>query len=350
VVAASGPAALWARIHDAVTVRLALARSGEAVEDSAHIVSGAPLRRGAQLPSSPPATREVPDEVELSGVAGTPRAPSPPAAQAPGAAEPADWNAFAGSSYPDVPVEPEREPRPRPLGRHSRAVAREQVPLSTRLGRALTAAAAAVRAGATTASAQVRAGVGRMSRGGPDNRLLAGIAGIGLIFVVALLIGRSPSRPATPATRAAPASTAPQAHQSGPPQPSAAASTAGAATPPQVQTFGAGDTGFQVIRLRYGAQKTSLRVVFDMGAAGTAAAGTPKVTLAFSTPTTLLVTIDGTLPAGSTGTPPPGKVISSVTLVSTTGHKTVYRFALTRAATATAFYLTAPTRFVLDIH
>jgi hypothetical protein len=91
-------------------------------------------------------------------------------------------------------------------------------------------------------------------------------------------------------------------------------------------------------------------VVFDMGAAGAAAAGTPKVTLSFSTPTTLLVTIDGTLPAGSTGTPPPGKVISSVTLVSSTGHKTVYRFGLTRPATATAFYLTAPTRFVLDIH
>ena len=39
-----------------------------------------------------------------------------------------------------------------------------------------------------------------------------------------------------------------------------------------------------------------------------------------------------------------------MTLVSSTGHKTVYRFTLTRPATATAFYLTAPTRFVLDIH
>jgi len=28
----------------------------------------------------------------------------------------------------------------------------------------------------------------------------------------------------------------------------------------------------------------------------------------------------------------------------------VYRFGLTRATTATAFYLASPTRFVLDVH
>jgi hypothetical protein len=105
-----------------------------------------------------------------------------------------------------------------------------------------------------------------------------------------------------------------------------------------------------VIRLRYGAQTGYMRVVFDLGAAGGTATGTPKAMVSYSNPTTVLVTFSGTLPAGSTGTPTPGKVISSVTLVSSGGGKTVYRFGLTRATTATAFYLTSPTRFVLDLH
>jgi hypothetical protein len=213
----------------------------------------------------------------------------------------------------------------------------------------MTAAAAAVRSGTGVATARARQGVGRIASTGPDNRLLAGIAGIGLIFVTALLIGHGSSHPVTPAARPAPATSATQPHQSAPAQ-SGAASSAGAPAASSVQTFGAGDTGFQVIRLRYGAQAGYMRVVFDLGTAGGSAVGTPKVTVAFSNPTTMLVTLNGTLPAGSTGTPTPGKVISSVTLVSSSGGKTVYRFGLTRAATATAFYLASPTRFVLDVH
>ncbi|MDQ6855999.1 MAG: zf-HC2 domain-containing protein, partial [Candidatus Dormibacteraeota bacterium] len=52
--AASGPAGLVARIRDAVSVRLALARGGDALEDSVQIVSGAPSRRGVQLPVQEP--------------------------------------------------------------------------------------------------------------------------------------------------------------------------------------------------------------------------------------------------------------------------------------------------------
>ncbi|MDQ6856306.1 MAG: hypothetical protein M3Z57_04460, partial [Candidatus Dormibacteraeota bacterium] len=382
---------------DAVSVRLALARGGDALEDSVQIVSGAPSRRGVQLPvqepeaGSPseivaapptqPATQpEPPSEVELNGIGGTAQG-SDRMVQEPERAldEPADrrlrgvvpviddgdsgrpldaagWNAFAASSYPEAEAEvaaeqPIETKPPRPLGRHSRAVAREQVPLSMRVGQVASVASAAVRSATGGVAARVRQGVGRIGSAGPDNRLLAGIAGIGLIFVVALIIGHSSSRPATPtATRPAATSAQPQTHPSAAAQSSAAAATNAAPVPPHIQTFGAGDTGFQVIRLRYGAQAGYMRVVFDLGAASASAAGTPKVTVSFSTPTTMLVTLNGTLPAGSIGTPTPGKVISSVRLVSSSGDKTVYRFSLTRAATATAFYLASPTRFVLDIH
>ncbi len=395
--AASGPAALWTRFHDAVTLRLALARGGDAIEDSVQIVSGAPTRRGAPLPvaepepelESPstsgivaaPPTLPAPapshPEVELHG-AGAAHLPTP-AADVPAApadrrpldrrfpttddvagdrppAEPvgsAGWNAFAASSYPevDLPVDQPVAERPsRPLGRHSRAVAREQVSLSARIGHGFAAAAAAVGAAGGGATTRVRQSIERIRKTGPDNRLLAGIAGVGLIFVVALLVGRGSSHPAPPtATRPASTTAQPPARQSAPAQSSAAAASGAAASAP-VQSFGAGDTGFQVVRLRYGAQAGYMRVVFDLGAASHGAAGTPKVTISFSTPTTMLVTFNGTVPAGSTGTPTPGKVISSVTLVSSSGNKTVYRFGLTRAATATAFYLASPTRFVLDVH
>lgn len=372
-------------------MRLALARGGDALDKSVQIISGAPTRPSVQLPK--------PDPSELGIVAASPAPPSPPSAPPPdlepdglgearAPAEPAStvpslppvfeetsepaerprptpteaggqptgdehaqaagWNAFAASSYPDTEMPHERattDRRPRPLGRHSRAVARDQVPVSARIGRVT----AAVRTAAGGAMARARQGVGRLGAAGPDNRLLAGVAAIGLIFVVALLIGHGTSRPSSPVA-ARPAATAqPQPHQSAPAQSSApAATSAPVATP--VQTFGAGDTGFQVVRLRYGSQAAYMRVVFDLGPARGAAPGTPRVTISFPTPTTMLVTLDGTLPAGSTGSPTAGKVISSVTLVSSSHNTTVYRFGLTRAATATAFYLASPTRFVLDVH
>src|SRR5665213_4314064 len=117
-----------------------------------------------------------------------------------------------------------------------------------------------------------------------------------------------------------------------------------------VQTFGSGATGFQVLRMRYGVQAAYLRVVFDLGSAGVAAAGSPKVVVSFTGPQTMLVTFTGALPAGSTGVPPPGKVISSVTLLSSANQKTVYRFQLTRPVSTVGFYLASPTRFVLDLH
>jgi hypothetical protein len=176
------------------------------------------------------------------------------------------------------------------------------------------------------------------------------VAGLGLIFVIVLLVGHASPHPAATATRPAPTAAVTQPHQSAPAQSSGAAAQSSGPTATNAQSFGSGTSGFQLIRMRYGATAGYLRVVFDLGAVRGTAHGSPKVVVSFSDPKTMLVTFNGTLPAGSTGVPPAGKVISSVTLVSSAGQKTVYRFQLTRAITTTGFYLAAPTRFVLDLH
>ncbi len=105
--------------------------------------------------------------------------------------------------------------------------------------------------------------------------------------------------------------------------------------------------------IRYGQQSSYLRMVFDMGPVSGSAASSPKITVAFTNPTTMLVTFEGTVPAGSTGNPPVHGVISSVTLVSSSGGKSVYRIVVTRAVTAHGLFLSGtspPLRFVLDLH
>ena len=94
--AASGPSALWTRIHDAITVRLALSRGGDALEDSVQIISGAPTRRGAQLPAQDPVAPSP------SGIVAAP--PTPPApAQIERPAE-VELNGFAGRAHPPEPI------------------------------------------------------------------------------------------------------------------------------------------------------------------------------------------------------------------------------------------------------
>jgi len=212
--------------------------------------------------------------------------------------------------------------------------------------------AAAVRTQGAAATAAVRRGIAGVSSAGPNSRLFAVVAGIGLVFVAALLFARSsPHAPAPTALRPAATGAVTQPHHPaavGPSSGAVAQSAPAAAT--NVQTFGSGATGFQVLRMRYGAQAAYLRVVFDLGSAGAAAAGSPKVVVSFTGPQTMLVTFAGALPAGSTGVPPPGKVISSVTLLSSANQKTVYQFQLTRAVSTVGFYLASPTRFVLDLH
>jgi len=396
--AASGPGALWTRVRDAVAVRMALSRGPDPSEQSLQIVSGTPSRPAAQL--TPPTVAAVPEavapaaeaapaptaappaegEVELNGFARPFSAPVPARTAAfaderaavadrgphhrdggrdggerssPG--DPAGWNAFAASSYPveaDAPDQPPVAPARR-LGRHSRAVAREQVPVVTRMARAVTKMAGGLRGQATVAMATAGRGLSGMTRSAPDSRLLAGVAGLGLLFVGALLIGHAGSHPTPAAARSAPASALTPPKHSAAAQTSAPASSVAPSSAPvatAVQTFGSGAGGFEVVRLRYGVQANYMRVVFDLGAVSGQTTGSPKVAVSFTGPTSMLVTFTGAPSAGSWRAPPSGTVISAVTLVSSTSQKTVYRFDLTHAVTTSGFYLAAPTRFVLDLH
>jgi hypothetical protein len=391
---ASGPAALWTRVRDAVGVRLALSRGVDAAEDGVQIISGGPGSRGATLTaapiapasaaaSAPPPARvatapaRAAEDVELPGTVQRPPRPVDAAtavsrrgadsavdapshrwvrrarSDPPSADDESEWNAFAASSFPldQAAVERTREVPAKPLGRHSRAVSRQNVPFTTQVSRVLARMAAAVRTQGAAATATVRRGIAGVSSAGPNSRLYAVVAGIGLVFVAALLFARSsPHTPAATALRPAPTDAVTQPHHpaAGPSSGAVAQSAPPAAT--NVQTFGSGATGFQVLRMRYGVQAAYLRVVFDLGSAGVAAAGSPKVVVSFTGPQTMLVTFTGALPAGSTGVPPAGKVISSVTLLSSANQKTVYRFQLTRAVSTVGFYLASPTRFVLDLH
>ncbi len=391
---ASGPAALWTRVRDAVGVRLALSRGVDAAEDGVQIISGGPGSRGATLTaapiappseaaSAPPPARvatapaRAAEDVELPGTVQRPSRPVDAAtavsrrgadsavdapshrwvrrarSDPPSADDESEWNAFAASSFPldQAAVERTREVPAKPLGRHSRAVSRQNVPFTTQVSRMLARMASAVRTQGAAATATVRRGIAGVSSAGPNSRLYAVVAGIGLVFVAALLFARSsPHTPAATALRPAPTDAVTQPHHpaAGPSSGAVAQSAPPAAT--NVQTFGSGATGFQVLRMRYGVQAAYLRVVFDLGSAGVAAAGSPKVVVSFTGPQTMLVTFTGALPAGSTGVPPPGKVISSVTLLSSANQKTVYRFQLTRAVSTVGFYLASPTRFVLDLH
>jgi len=425
----SGPAAAWGRVRDAVAVRVALARSPEAREDGVQIpgaTTAPPVDRSPQpLVAVPPrvraaaksavgavaarrrrATEASPQaEVELQGARAAAIRPDPAISARSGAAvageeriversgsrpprrrarpetredapedgedqvTPHGWNAFARSSYPLAPGEPtpERAQTPRP-GRHSRALARERERLGARVGAVIAPAATALRVRTRTGAHSARTAG---ATGAPDRRVIAAVAGIVVVFVAALLIGRGPSRSSAP-TAARPASSAAvQPRPAVPAQPTAAASSSQPATPatappaattapvsaaapvtPALQTFGQGATGFEVTGVRYGAQASFERLVFDLGGAGAGSvpAGTPKVTVALVDATTVAVTIYGTLPAPVVASPPRGLVVSSVTAGASTAQITQYRLALTRPGTTAAFFLLSPTRFVLDVH
>jgi Putative zinc-finger len=406
-VPSTGRSMLVSRIRDAIAVRLTLARHADAVEESAQIVSGAAPPRGRQLPApAEPMAAIATDatDVELAGIpdaarpapvrppAETPvakapvaKAPvvKPPVTKAPDTvapatppatedtppeatpAEPVAWNAFGASSYPRseadaAPAAPAPARRVSP-GRHSRAVARDQVGVGVRMRRALAATGVLLGQGGDAATAGGRAIVTTVRGANPDRRIIAAIAAVAIIFITVLVVGHRATPATTPTARALPATSAPAhaptaAASAAPPSARAPATGAPktAVAPPQtVQTFGAGGTGFQVRDLRYGQQSGYLRMVFDMGPVSGSTGSSPKITVAFTNPTTMLVTFDGTAPAGSTGNPPARGVISSVTLVSSSGGNSVYRIVVTRAVTARGLFLSGtspPLRFVLDLH
>lgn len=204
-------------------------------------------------------------------------------------------------------------------------------------------------------------------------RLLAlfGAAAL-LMFVVGIVSGRTtsplPSSSTTGSSGAlAPASAKPQAKASNPaarasttpapivigPQASAQPSQAPATSAPQltsVKVLGDSGTGYQVKGFRYGIHPNDFRIVLDITASG-AASGTPKATIGFLDPTTLLVVLDGVVPAGSTGELPSSDPVTAVTLMQQSPFpgSTVYQLKLAHPVQFTAGYMTSPLRLVLDL-
>jgi hypothetical protein len=216
-----------------------------------------------------------------------------------------------------------------------------------------------------------RAGLVAQQREGRRLLALFGAAAL-LMFVVGIVSGRTTSPLPSSSTTgssgaAAPATAKPQAQAS---KPAAKASTAPAPVvigpPPNTQptqapvtstpqltsvkVLGDGGTGYQVKGFRYGIHPNDFRIVLDMTASG-AASGTPKATIGFLDPTTMLVVLDGVVPAGSTGELPSSDPVTAVTLMQQSPFpgSTVYQVKLAHPVQFTAGYMASPLRLVLDL-
>ncbi|HXA28791.1 MAG TPA: hypothetical protein VN193_08585 [Candidatus Angelobacter sp.] len=158
----------------------------------------------------------------------------------------------------------------------------------------------------------------------------------------------APSQPAARASAAAPqaSAAAPQASA----RPAQNPAPAGVPQLTGVKVLGDTGSGYQVSDFRYGQHPNDFRIVLDMGPAGSAA-GTPKATVGFLDSTTLLVAIEGVVPAGSTGSLPPGSVATGVSLLqpSPFPNAVTYQIKVARAVTFSAGYVPGPLRLVLDL-
>ncbi|MGI8847627.1 MAG: zf-HC2 domain-containing protein [Candidatus Dormibacteria bacterium] len=372
---------LWTRIRDQLALRLALARpQGE--DDSLQIVSGigAPLREGGMRRPS----RRVPGSTLSSTAAASAISPPHPSPHIgpvptepdfddslPDVAAPAAGSVH-GVAEADPPVSHEAQPfddspdsgMPAATvaipaeGRHARSLRRAK-------GISIGAAARPALAGFSRRVREVLVH--------PRQRwyAAAGIVALLLVAVFELGSGRSPASPArsqagaparsqagAPASVPAavpPSATAatapPPVASSAPASPAPASAAPSAASPPGAVVLGDGGTGWQVQGVRYGAHPGSLRLVFDMTAAGGSATGAPKVTITFPTATTMQVSFEKTVASGSPGQAPPGGVVTAATLVSPppTAGSAVYRYTVSRPVTPHAQYVTGGLRLVIDL-
>jgi hypothetical protein len=205
-----------------------------------------------------------------------------------------------------------------------------------------------------------------------SRRLLALFGGATLVMLVVGIVSGRTSTPLPTATSTQPQSSAAPAQHPAPAQPSARASTApvapanpapqASAKPPAAapastaptltgtKVLGDSGTGYQVSNFRYGPHPGYFRVVMDFGASG-AAAGTPKATIGFLDSTTLIVAVDGVIPAGSTGALPANGTVSSVTLLNPSPfpNATTYQIKLAHPVSLAASYLGGPLRLVIDL-
>jgi hypothetical protein len=160
-----------------------------------------------------------------------------------------------------------------------------------------------------------------------------------------------PPRPAAqPSQPAARTSSPPTQLTVGPSAQSSQPAAPPAGTLTGTKVLGDGGTGFQIKDFRYGVHPNDFRIVLDMeGAGGSSPA--PKVTIGFLDSTTLVIALDGVVPAGSTGQLPSGNPVVSVTLMqsSPVPGATAYQVKLAHPVTFGAFYALSPLRLVLDL-
>ncbi|HZS13897.1 MAG TPA: hypothetical protein VFC09_04805, partial [Candidatus Dormibacteraeota bacterium] len=218
-----------------------------------------------------------------------------------------------------------------------------------------------------------RAAPGERSRRSPSQiresrRLLAIFGAATLVMLIVGLVSGRTSTPLTSSTATSqsssqshpvqnqPAAKAPAAPAQSSTAPRASAPAPVAPVPagtPQltgVKILGDTGSGYQVKDFRYGEHPNDFRIVLDLDPAGNAT-GTPKATIGFLDSTTLLVSVEGVVPAGSTGSLPPGSPVTAVTQLNPSPfpNAVTYQLKLSHAMTFSAGYLAGPLRLVLDL-
>jgi hypothetical protein len=295
----------------------------------------------------------------LGEVPAPPRMPLPPSAPAPRASLPS--------------AAPPRTPMPDPLGEALSSLDRDHaVPVESRPWRPRELPAEMV-GGMATHSVAGRPAETAPQRGPSpselrDGRRLLGLFGAAtlVMLIVGIASGRTtsplPASTGAPSARsstpAAPAPTHPAARASsapsqitlGPPAQQQQQAPAAGAQLTGLKVLGDSGSGYQVKGFRYGIHPNDFRIVLDLDASGSAS-GTPKATLGFLDSTTLLIALDGVVPAGSTGQLPSSNPVVSVTLLqqSPIPGATTYQVKLAHPVTFSAVYATSPLRLVIDI-
>lgn len=332
-------------------------------EHPARQVMGTPLPRHDASPP-PPQHPMPPARHSLESAIGAPPPMAPP------------------PSAPRPPLAPPPAPLPDPLaealqeyerGRPPRDNGLEPRPWRPReLPEDVAAAAAFDAASPLVEPRPERAPAAERERRSPSHvresrRLLALFGAATLVMLIVGIVSGRTSTPLPSSSSTAQSShpaqkpaTNPTARTSTAPAPTAAAPKASAkpvqpapAGTPQltgVKVIGDSGSGYQVKDFRYGEHPNDFRIVLDLDPAGTAS-GTPKATIGFLDSTTLLVAIDGVVPAGSTGALPAGSPVASVTQLqpSPFAGAVTYQIKLSHAMTFSAGYVPGPLRLVLDL-
>ena len=348
-IAPAGVPSFLHRIRDRVALRWALMRGGAVagVEDDidgAEIVIGAGSAAITTRPVTPVETGRWEYEEE-----------APAAASQADALWPARHHAPAATAVAEPPrrtVEPPPDDLPKaPLPDHP--------PAQGRHARSLGGGGHSARPSwmnLDTLSRRTRA-ISRPAVGVPatDRRLLGFIAGVVVLGIIGVLVGRSVTSlpvasnpaaaphasavPSAPAQSIAPATPVPT--QAPPPPPSPTQLSG-------IHSLGSGASGYTVGTLRYGSHPGDFRMVFDLTGTSTT---TPDVVIGWGNATTLYVEFVGVAPGGVPNNPLPGNTVVASHLLSmhTVPGRAVYQFDLAHAATLSAYYLTGPTRLVIDL-